>query len=134
MSSVLSVSLEKIATICETKHVDEDLFNVFIHVDVDLFKVALIAYDDVEYLTSDFFFLSDKIREIYNKSEIGLYIYDTLLIFRNKSSTQLEKRNYKDFSKFKKYDIEITTERYDMQTKNKKISRRNFELKRWYFY
>ena len=57
MSSVLSVLLEKIATICETKHVDEDLFKVFIHVNIDLFKVALITYDDVEYLTSDFFFI-----------------------------------------------------------------------------
>ena len=55
LSSVLSVLFEKIATICQTKNVDENLFKVFIHVDVDLFKVALIACDDVEYLTSKCF-------------------------------------------------------------------------------
>ena len=75
----------------------------------------------------------EKIRGIYNESEIGLYRDDALSIFRNESSTQLKKilkKLQKDFSKFKKYDIKLTTERYEMQTKNQKISRRNFELKR----
>ena len=36
-------------------------------------------------------FIDKKISEICNKSEIGLYREDGLLIFRDKSGTQLEK-------------------------------------------
>ena len=40
-------------------------------------------------------FLLEKICEICNESDIGLYSDDSLAIFRNKSGTQLEKAKKK---------------------------------------
>ena len=55
-------------------------------------------------------FLLEKISEICNKSNIGLYRDDGLSIFRNKSGTQLEKMKKKLQRLFKEYDLEITAE------------------------
>ena len=67
----------------------------------DIFDVAMGAYDGAEVCELVGTFLLEKISEICNKSNIGLYRDDGLSIFRNKSGTQLEKmkRNYKDYLK-----------------------------------
>ena len=55
-------------------------------------------------------FLLEKISEICNKSNIGLYRDDGLSIFKNKSGTQLEKMKKKLQRLFKEYDLEIAAE------------------------
>ena len=55
-------------------------------------------------------FLLEKICEICNESDIGLYSDDSLAIFRNKSGTQLEKAKQKLPRLFKEYNLEITAE------------------------
>ena len=55
-------------------------------------------------------FLLEKICEICNESDIGLYSDDSLAIFRNKSGTQLEKAKKKLQRLFKEYDLEIAAE------------------------
>ena len=54
----------------------------------DLFDVAMGTYDGVEVCKLVGTFLLEKISEICNKSDIGLYRDDGLSIFRNKSGTR----------------------------------------------
>ena len=68
------------------------------------------AYDGAEVCELVSNFLLEKISEICNKSNIGLYKDDGLSIFRNKSGTQLEKIKKKLQRLFKEYDLEITAE------------------------
>ena len=68
------------------------------------------AYDGAEVCELFGTFLLEKISEICNKSNIGLYRDDGLSIFRNKSGTQLEKMKKKLQRLFKEYDLEITAE------------------------
>ena len=68
------------------------------------------AYDGAEICELVGTFLLEKISEICNKSNIGLYRDDGLSIFRNKSGTQLEKMKKKLQRFFKEYDLEITAE------------------------
>ena len=68
------------------------------------------AYDGAEVCELVGTFQLGKISEICNKSNIGLYRDDGLLIFRNKHGTQLEKIKKKLQRLFKEYDLEITTE------------------------
>ena len=68
------------------------------------------AYDGAEVCELVGTFLLEKISEICNKSNIGLYRDDGLSIFRNKSGTQLEKMKKKLQRLFKEYDLEITAE------------------------
>ena len=56
------------------------------------------------------YFLLEKISEICNKSNIGLYRDDILSIFRSKSGTQLEKMKKMLQRLFKEYGLEITAE------------------------
>ena len=72
----------------------------------DLFDVVMGAYDDAEICELVGTFLLEKIIEICNKSNIGLYRHDGLSIFRNKSGTQLEKIKNKFQKLFKLYDLE----------------------------
>ena len=76
----------------------------------DLFDVVMGAYDCVEVCELVGTFLLEKISGICNKSNIGLYRDDGLSIFRNKSSTELEKMKKKLERLFKEYDLEITAE------------------------
>ena len=76
----------------------------------DIFDVAMGAYDGAEVCELVGTFLLEKISEICNKSNIGLYRDDGLSIFRNKSGTQLEKMKKKLQRLFKEYDLEITAE------------------------
>ena len=55
-------------------------------------------------------FLLEKISEICNKCNIGLYRDDSLAVFRNKSGTHLEKIKKELQRLFKEYDIEIIAE------------------------
>ena len=57
----------------------------------NLFDVAMGAYDGAEKCELVGTFLLEKISEICNEGDIGLYRDDGLAIFRNKSGTQLEK-------------------------------------------
>ena len=57
----------------------------------NLFDVAMRASDDPELCELVGIFLSEKISEICNEGDIGLYRDDGLAIFRNKSGTELEK-------------------------------------------
>ena len=75
-----------------------------------IFDVAMGANDGAEVCELVGTFLLEKISEIYNKSNIGLYRDDGLSIFRNKSGTQLEKMKKELQRLFKEYDLEITTE------------------------
>ena len=84
------------------KHVDEKRG--------DIFDVAMGAYDGAEVGELVGTFLLEKICEICNKSNIGLYRDDGLSVFRNKSGTQLEKMKKKLQRLFKEYDLEITAE------------------------
>ena len=68
------------------------------------------AYDVAEVCELVGSFLFEKISEICNKSNIGLYRNDGLSSFRNKSGTQLEKMKKKLPRLFKEYDLEITAE------------------------
>ena len=65
----------------------------------DQFDVAMGTYDCAEVCELVGTFLLEKISEICNKCDIGLYRDDSLAVFRNKSGTHLEKkkRNYKDY-------------------------------------
>ena len=76
----------------------------------DLSDVAMGAYDGAEVCELLCTFLLEKISEICNKSNIGLYRDDDLSIFRNKSGTQLEKIKKKLQRLFKEHDLEITVE------------------------
>ena len=68
------------------------------------------AYDGAEVYELVGTFLLEKISEICNKSNIGLYSDDGLSTFRNKSGTQLERMKKKLQRLFKEYDLEITAE------------------------
>ena len=68
------------------------------------------AYDGAEVCELVGNFLLEKISEICNKGNIGLYRDDGLPIFRNKSGTQLEKMKKKLQRLFKEYGLEITAE------------------------
>ena len=68
------------------------------------------AYDGAEVCELVGTFLLEKISEICNKSNVGLYRDDGLSIFGNKSGTQLEKMKKKLQRLFKEYDLEITAE------------------------
>ena len=72
----------------------------------DIFDVTMGAYDEAEVCELVSTFLLEKISEICNKSNIGLYRDDGLSIFRNKSDTQLEKMKKKLQRLFKEYDLE----------------------------
>ena len=86
----------------------------------DLYDVAMGAYDGAEVCKLYGNLLLEKISEIYNKSNNGLYREDEgLSIFRNKSDTQLEKIKKKFQGLFKEYDLEITAER---NQKTRKLS------------
>ena len=76
----------------------------------DLFDVAMGAYDSAQVCELVGTFLLEKISEICNEGDIGLYRDDGLAIFRNKSGTQLEKIKKKLQRLFKEYDLEITAE------------------------
>ena len=76
----------------------------------NIFDVAMGTYDCAEVCELVGSFLLEKISEICNKSNIGLYRDDGLSIFRNKSGTQLEKMKKKLQRLFKEYDLEITAE------------------------
>ena len=76
----------------------------------DLFNVAMGAYDGAEVCELVGAFSLEKISEICNKNNIGLYSDDGLSIFRNGRGTQLEKIKKKLQRLFKEYDLEITAE------------------------
>ena len=76
----------------------------------DLFDAPIGAYDDAELCELVGIFLSEKISEICNEGDIGLYRDDGLAIFRNKSGTELEKIIKKLQRLLKEYDLEITAE------------------------
>ena len=76
----------------------------------DLFDVAMGAYDGAEVCELVGTFLLEKISEICNKCDIGLYRDDGLAVFRNKSGTHLEKIKKKLQRLFKEYDLEIIAE------------------------
>ena len=68
------------------------------------------VYDGAEVWEFVGTFLLEKLGEICNKSNIGLYRNECLSIFRNKSGTQLEKMKKKLQRLFKEEDLEITGE------------------------
>ena len=68
------------------------------------------AYDGAEVCELVGTFLLEKISEICNEGDIGLYRDDSLAIFRNKSGTHLEKIKKKLQRLSKEYDLEITAE------------------------
>ena len=76
----------------------------------DLFDVAMGVYDGAEVCELVGTFLLEKISEICNKCDIGLYRDDGLAVFRNKSGTHLEKIKKELQGLFKKYDLEIIAE------------------------
>ena len=76
----------------------------------DLFDVAMGAYDSAQVCELVGTFLLEKISEICNKGDIGLYRDDGLAVFRNKSGTKLEKIKKKLQILFKEYDLEIIAE------------------------
>ena len=76
----------------------------------DLFDVAMGAYDGAEVCELDGAYLLEKIGEICNEGDVGLYRDDGLAVFRNKSGTQLEKIKKKLQRLFKEYDLEIIAE------------------------
>ena len=57
----------------------------------DLFDAAMGVYDDAQVCKLVGTFLLEKIREIWNKVDIGLHRNDGLAVFRNKTGTHLEK-------------------------------------------
>ena len=73
----------------------------------DLFDVAMGAYDGAEVREFVGTFLLEKISEVCNKGDVGLYWYDGLAVFRNKSGTHLENIKKKLQRLFKEYDLEI---------------------------
>ena len=68
------------------------------------------AYDGAEVCELVGTFLLEKISEICNEGDIGLYRDDGLAVFRNKSGTHLEKIKKKLQRLFKEYDLEIIAE------------------------
>ena len=76
----------------------------------DLFDVAMGAYDGAEVCELVGTFLLEKISEISNKCDIGLYRDDGLAVFRNKSGTHLKKIKKKLQILFKQYHLEIIVE------------------------
>ena len=76
----------------------------------DLVDVAMGAYDGAEVCELVGTFLLEKISEICDKCDIGLYRDDGLAVFRNKSGTHLEKIKKELQRLFKKYDLEIIAE------------------------
>ena len=76
----------------------------------DLFDVAIGVYKGAEVCRLVSTFLLEKIREICNEGNFGLYWDDGLAVFRNKSGTQLEKIKNKLQRLFKEYDLEIIAE------------------------
>ena len=76
----------------------------------DLFDVAMGAYDGAEVCELVGTFLLEKISEICNKCDIGLYRDDGLAVFRNKSGTHLEKIKKELQRLFKEDDLEIIAE------------------------
>ena len=68
------------------------------------------AYDGAEVCELVGTFLLEKISEICNKCDIGLYRDDGLAVFRNKSGIHLEKIKKKLQRLFKEYDLEIIAE------------------------
>ena len=75
----------------------------------DLFDVAIEAYDGAEVRELVGTFLLEKISEICNNCDIGLYRDDGLAVFRNESGTHLEK--IKELQRlFKECDLEIIAE------------------------
>ena len=76
----------------------------------DLFDVAMGAYDGAEVCELVGTFLFEKISDICNKCDIGLYRDDGLAVFRNKSGPHLEKIKKELQRLFKKYDLEIIAE------------------------
>ena len=75
-------------------------------------------------------FLLEIISDICNEGDIGFYGDDGLAIYRNKS-VYLIRENKKEIAKI----IETIRPRNNSrkQPKNRKLSGRNFELKRWHF-
>ena len=76
----------------------------------NIFDVEIGVYDGAEVCQLVGTFLLEKVSEICNKSNIGLYRDDGLSIFRNKSGTQLERMKKKLQRLFKEHDLEITAE------------------------
>ena len=68
------------------------------------------AYDGAEVCELVGTFLLEKISEICNKCDIGLYRDDGLAVFRNKSGTHLEKIKKQLQRLFEEYDLEIIAE------------------------
>ena len=68
-----------------------DRGNTLMKKGVDLCDVAMGAYDGAEVCELVGTLLLEKISEICNKCDIGLYRDDGLAVFRNKSGTHLEK-------------------------------------------
>ena len=98
----------------------------------DHFGVAVGAYDGAEVCELVGIFLLEKISEICNESDIGLYRDAGLAISKNKSGTQLEKIKKKLQRLFKEHDLEITAKSNQKIVWNKLFGR-NFELKKWHF-
>ena len=71
----------------------------------DLFDAAMGVYDGAQVCKLVGTFLLEKIREIWNKVDIGLHWNDGLAVFRNKTGTHLEKiKKYcKDYLKSTTY-------------------------------
>ena len=67
-------------------------------------------YDSAEVCERVGTFLLEKISEIYNKCDIGLYRDDCLAVFRNKNGTHLEKIKKKLQILLKEYALEIIAE------------------------
>ena len=63
-----------------------------------LFDVAMGAYDSAEVRELVGTFLLEKVSEICNKCDIGLYRDDGLAVFRNKSGTHF-RENKKEIAK-----------------------------------
>ena len=68
------------------------------------------AYDGVEVCELVGAFLLDKISKKYDKNSIGLYRDDGLSVFKNKSSTQLERIKKNLQKTFKDFGLKIVAE------------------------
>ena len=76
----------------------------------DWFQVGMGEYDSGEVCELVGIFLLDKIKEKYDKSNIGLYRHDGLSLYKNKSGTQLEKIKTNLQKIFKPFGLEIVAE------------------------
>ena len=74
------------------------------------FQVGMGEYDSGEVCELVGIFLLDKIKEKYDKSNIGLYRHDGLSLYKNKSGTQLEKIKTNLQKIFKPFGLEIVAE------------------------